>query len=63
MLPQIYNVVDPLCEKINRIIEIKTASALSAKSSMSNNIDELKRFFFISFALCLSLCIGMAIRE
>jgi hypothetical protein len=63
MLPQIYNVVDPLCEKINRIIEIKTASALSAKGELSDNIDELKRFFFISFALCLSLCIGMAIRE
>ena len=63
MLPQIYNVVDPLCEKINRIIEIKTKSTLAAKNGLLGNIDELKRFFFISFALCLSLCIGMAIRE
>jgi len=63
MLPQIYNVVDPMCEKINRIIDIKTKSALSAKNELADNIDELKRFFFISFALCLSLCIGMAIRD
>lgn len=63
MLPSIYNVVDPLCAKINRIIEIKTEKALAEKRALSNNIDELQRFLFISFALCLSLCIGMAIKD
>ena len=63
MLPIIYNAVDPLCAKINRIIEIKTEKALAEKRSLSNNIDELQRFLFISFALCLSLCIGMAIKD
>jgi hypothetical protein len=63
LLPNLYTVTDQLCAKINRVIEIKTASASDEKGALGENMDELRRFLFISFALCLSLCIGMAIPD
>ena len=63
LLPQLYNIIEPLCAKINRVIEIKTQSAAANKGKLSENIDELRRFLFISFAMCLSLFIGSSLRD
>lgn len=63
LLPQIYNVTDPLCDAINTVISIKTRQSLVEKNGIVDNIDQLKRFLFTSFALCLALCIGMAIPD
>lgn len=63
LLPQIYNVTEPLCAAINHIIDIKTQNAVKEKEGIVDSIDRIQRFLFMSFALCLALCIGMFIPD
>lgn len=63
LLPKLYNITGQLCDKINAVIEIKTMSVTAIDEEFNAVIDNLKNFLYVSVALCLSLCVGMAIPD
>ena len=62
-IPEMYGVIDPMCGRINDIIEIKSEKAKAINASLKREIKEVKTFMFISFALCISLCGGLVLRD
>ena len=62
-IPEMYGVIDPLCDHINDIIEIKTETARTINTSLQGEIKEVKAFMIISFALCISLCSGIVLKN
>jgi hypothetical protein len=63
MIPSIYEVVDPICKQINDIIEIKTKSSQAINIELNKEIREIKGFMLASFALCISLCGGLLLKD
>ena len=62
-IPEMYEVIDPMCGRINDIIEIKSEKAKAINASLKREIKEVKTFMFISFALCISLCGGLVLKD
>lgn len=62
-IPEMYAIVDPMCSSINDIIEIKTEAAKTINTGIQGEIKEVKTFMIISFALCISLCSGIALKS
>lgn len=62
-ISEVYEIVDPLCTRINEIIELKTENSKAINIDLQREIKEVKAFMFISFALCISLCCGLLLRD
>lgn len=62
-IPDMYKVIDPMCSRINDIIEIKAENSKTINTNLQNEIREVRGFMIISFALCISLCGGLLTRD
>ena len=62
-ISEVYEIVDPLCNRINEIIELKTENSKAININLQREIKEVKAFMFISFALCISICCGLLLRD
>ena len=58
-IPAIYTVTGPMCDAINKIIEIKTEVCIKANNEAIKSIKQAQAFLILLFALFAALCAGI----